>query len=43
MLPRDYRGVCSPGIDARKLDVTALLAYLMKTGNFKTPFDFAER
>jgi hypothetical protein len=43
MFPGDYRGVCSIGFDARRLDVTTLWAYLLKTGGFETPLDFAER
>jgi hypothetical protein len=43
MFPGDYRGVSSIGFDARKLDVTTLLAYLLKAGGFETPLDFAER
>jgi hypothetical protein len=42
MLPGDYRGVRSVATDARELDVTTLLAYLLKTGSFKATLDFAE-
>jgi hypothetical protein len=42
MLSRDYRGNRSPGTDAEQLDVTTFLAYLSKTGRFKTTLDFAE-
>ena len=41
MLPGDYHGVRSLATDAAELDVTTLLAYLSKTGSFKTALDFA--